>query len=66
MLLPEAISCRVYLFGLNIDSVWVYGFRQTADVSVTAGGTQQTLSILTYHAAGDKTYTVDNEGTIHE
>ncbi|MBW2566006.1 MAG: prepilin-type N-terminal cleavage/methylation domain-containing protein [Deltaproteobacteria bacterium] len=50
----------------SVSILTAYGFRQTADVSVTAGGTQETLSILTYHAAGDKTYTVDNEGTIHE
>jgi prepilin-type N-terminal cleavage/methylation domain-containing protein len=50
----------------SVSILTAYGFRQTADVSVTAGGTQQTLSILTYHAAGDKTYTVDKEGTIHE
>jgi prepilin-type N-terminal cleavage/methylation domain-containing protein len=53
----------------SISSVAIltaYGFRQTTDVSVTASGTQETLSILTYHAAGDKTYTVDNEGAIHE
>jgi prepilin-type N-terminal cleavage/methylation domain-containing protein len=43
-----------------------YGFRQTTDVSVTVSGTQETLSILTYHAAGDKTYTVDHEGALHQ
>jgi prepilin-type N-terminal cleavage/methylation domain-containing protein len=44
----------------------VYGFRQTTDVSVIASGTKETLSIVTYHPAGDKTYTLDNEGAMHE
>ena len=57
-----------YPYG-SISSVTIltaYGFRQTADVSVTVSGTQESLSILTYHPAGDKTYTVDHEGVIHQ
>lgn len=41
-----------------------YGFRQTVGVTVTPSGTQTTLSLVTYHASGDITYTVDHEGGI--
>jgi prepilin-type N-terminal cleavage/methylation domain-containing protein len=50
----------------SLATLTAYGFRQTTDVSVIAGGTQATLSIVAYHGSGDKTYTVDNEGAIHE
>ena len=50
----------------SVSTLTAYGFRQSADVDVTASGTHGTLSIVTYHAAGNKTYTVDSEGTIHE
>jgi prepilin-type N-terminal cleavage/methylation domain-containing protein len=46
--------------GILID----YGFRQTVGVTVTPSGTQTTLSLVTYHASGDITYTVDCEGVI--
>ena len=40
------------------------GYRQTTNVTITAGGTQATLSITTLHTAGDRTYTADSEGVI--
>jgi prepilin-type N-terminal cleavage/methylation domain-containing protein len=43
-----------------------YGFRQTVNVTASPSGTQSTLSIVTYHGSGDKTYTVDSEGVISQ
>jgi len=40
------------------------GYRQTTNVTITTGGTQATLSITTFHSAGDRTYTADSEGVI--
>jgi len=40
------------------------GYRQTANVTITAAGTQATLLITTFHGAGDRTYTANSEGTI--
>ncbi len=40
------------------------GYRQTTNVTIDAGGTQATLSITTFHTAGDRTYTADSEGVI--
>jgi prepilin-type N-terminal cleavage/methylation domain-containing protein len=51
----------------SVSSVGIlmdYGFRQTVGVTVTPSGTQTTLSLVTYHASGDVTYTVDHEGVI--
>jgi prepilin-type N-terminal cleavage/methylation domain-containing protein len=49
---------------VNETLVANYGFRQTANVSVDAGGTQGSLLITTYHTSGDRTYTSDNAGAI--
>ncbi|OEU44350.1 MAG: pilus assembly protein [Desulfobacterales bacterium S7086C20] len=40
------------------------GYRQTSNVSITASGTQATLAIITFHTAGDRTYTANEEGVI--
>lgn len=52
---------------LSISSVAIliaYGFRQTTDLNVIVSGTQGTLSIVTYHNSGDKTFTTNFEGRI--
>jgi prepilin-type N-terminal cleavage/methylation domain-containing protein len=41
-----------------------YGFRQTANVTCTPSGTQSTLTIVTYHGSGNRTYTADSAGSI--
>ena len=41
-----------------------YGFRQTTDVSILQGGTQSTLTIVTAHGSGDRTYTAASDGSI--
>jgi type IV pilus assembly protein PilA len=41
-----------------------YGFRQTTDVTVTPSGTQSTLTIITFHGSGDRTYTASSDGAI--
>jgi len=41
-----------------------YGFRQTVNVLVTPSGTQSTLTIITYHGSGDRTYTAGSDGSI--
>ena len=40
------------------------GFRQTANVTVLAGGTAGVLDITTFHGSGDRTYTVGEDGAI--
>ncbi len=40
------------------------GYRQTTDVTITAGGTQATLSITTFHGSGDRTYPAGSDGAI--
>jgi prepilin-type N-terminal cleavage/methylation domain-containing protein len=55
--------------GESISSLGVltaYGFRQTADVAISPSGSQSALSLVAYHASGDKTYTVDSVGAIHK
>jgi prepilin-type N-terminal cleavage/methylation domain-containing protein len=41
-----------------------YGFRQTSDVNVSTSGTQATLTIITYHGSGDRTFTASSDGAI--
>ncbi len=41
-----------------------YGFRQTANVTLSTTGTQATLQIISYHCSGDRTYTASSEGAI--
>lgn len=54
--------------GVANDShdLYTYGFRPTADVTVTigAGATQSNFGATSYHGAGDKTYTVAPDGGI--
>ncbi len=48
----------------SVATLAAYGFRETTDMSVLVGGTQDTLTIVTYHNAGDKTFTTNFEGRI--
>jgi prepilin-type N-terminal cleavage/methylation domain-containing protein len=48
----------------SVGVLTAYGFRQTANVSCIPTGTQSTLQIITYHGAGDRTYTADSAGSI--
>ncbi|HPL63263.1 MAG TPA: prepilin-type N-terminal cleavage/methylation domain-containing protein [Syntrophales bacterium] len=41
-----------------------YGFKPSADMTVTAGGTQSALAITAKHNSGDVTYNVDASGNI--
>jgi prepilin-type N-terminal cleavage/methylation domain-containing protein len=41
-----------------------YGFTPTQYVNVLVTGNQDSLQITTYHAAGDKTYILNNEGAL--
>jgi prepilin-type N-terminal cleavage/methylation domain-containing protein len=47
-----------------LGQLTAYGFRQTSNVSVTPSGTQSTLTIITLHGSGDRTYTAANDGAI--
>ncbi len=49
---------------ISITGLSACGFRQTANVAVTPTGTQGTLSIVTAHGSGDRTYTVGADGAI--
>ena len=54
-----------YLSGaVSVAALTAHGYRQTANVSITAGGTQGTLSITTFHTSGNKTYTASSGGAI--
>ncbi len=48
----------------SVAILTAYGFRQTADVNVSPSGTQSTLTIVSYHGSGDRTYTADSAGSI--
>jgi type IV pilus assembly protein PilA len=48
----------------SVGSLNAYGFRQTPNLTVAIGGTQNSLTITTYHNSGDKTFTVNYEGRI--
>jgi prepilin-type N-terminal cleavage/methylation domain-containing protein len=48
----------------SVGILAAYGFRQTVDVTVTPSGTQATLTIVTSHGSGDRTYTVSADGVI--
>ena len=41
-----------------------YGFRGTTNVTTTPSGTQSTLTIVSYHGSGDRTYTAASDGSI--
>jgi len=41
-----------------------YGFKSTANVTTTGGGTAAALSITASHTSGGRGYTVDSAGTI--
>ncbi len=63
-------AAQAYFTDSPVGSVGVvgiltsYGFRQTTDVSCTPGGTQATLTIVTFHGSGDRTYTAASDGSI--
>ena len=42
-----------------------YGFKQSPNVTVDIAGDQESLAIVAYHGSGDKTFTVDSQGTFH-
>jgi len=44
--------------------VLTYGFRSTTDVTTTVDGTQATLTIVSAHGSGDRTYTASSDGAI--
>ena len=51
----------------SLNNLLSYGFRQTADVTITpqaAVGTQGAFSVTTFHASGNKTFTVLSDGSI--
>lgn len=48
----------------SLESLIDMGFRQTKAVNVSVSGTQGDLDITAYHNSGDKTYTIDHEGTM--
>jgi type IV pilus assembly protein PilA len=48
----------------TVDELKPYGFTPTQAVHVLVSGNQDTLQIMTYHAAGNKTYTLNNEGSL--
>jgi type IV pilus assembly protein PilA len=49
----------------SLANLVTYGFRQTANVTVTVNsGTQSTFQAITTHTAGDKTFTVAHDGGI--
>jgi prepilin-type N-terminal cleavage/methylation domain-containing protein len=48
----------------SVGTLSAYGFRQTPNLIVAVSGTQNALTITTYHNSGDKTFTVNYEGRI--
>jgi len=48
----------------DVAILTAYGFRSTANVTCTPAGTQSTLTIVTYHGSGDRTYTAASDGSI--
>lgn len=48
----------------SVGTLIAYGFRQTPDLNIAVSGTQNTLTIVTHHSSGDKTFTVNYEGVI--
>jgi prepilin-type N-terminal cleavage/methylation domain-containing protein len=50
----------------SLNDLTAYGFRQTADVTVTiTAATQSAFQATTSHGSGDKTYTVGSDGNIN-
>lgn len=48
----------------TVSTLYSYGFRQASDVTVLISGSQSALEITTYHASGDKTFSVNSEGGV--
>lgn len=49
----------------TLDDLKAYGFRQTQDVTVNVtAATQDNFAATTAHESGDKTYTIDYDGSI--
>ena len=48
----------------SIEILTDMGFRQTKSVNISVSGTQNDLIITAYHNSGDKTYTIDHDGTL--
>lgn len=49
----------------NLQNLTDYGFRQTSNVTVTVtSATQSVFDATTFHASGDRTYTVASDGGI--
>jgi len=48
----------------SLTIISAYGFKQTSGVSIAVSGMQTGLAITTKHESADKTYSVDDEGTI--
>ena len=46
------------------DMCAAYGYRQTVNVTIDAGGTQGGMWITTFHTSGDRTYTAAANGAI--
>ena len=65
------VAAQAYFSDYPQDSIssviplTAYGFRQTGDVNVTVGGTQNSFTVTTSHTSGDRTYTVTPEGGIN-
>ena len=51
-------------YGVTAAVLEGYGFKSTNNVVTTAAGSQASLTITAYHGSGDKTYSIDNAGTI--
>ncbi len=48
----------------SVDTLIAFGYRETDDVTANVTGNSDTLVITTYHASGNKTFTVNAEGNI--
>ena len=48
----------------SIEILTDMGFRQTKSVNVSVSGTHNDLVITAFHNSGDKTYTIDHDGTM--
>jgi type IV pilus assembly protein PilA len=51
----------------TLGNLQSYGFRQTADVTISpqaAVGTQGDFTVTSYHGSGNKTFTVSSDGSI--
>ncbi|MBW1744516.1 MAG: prepilin-type N-terminal cleavage/methylation domain-containing protein [Deltaproteobacteria bacterium] len=63
-------AAQAYFTDIPVGSVGsvailtAYGFRQTTNVTCTPSGTQATLTIVTVHGSGNRTYTAASDGSI--